>query len=382
MNLAVISSAPIVIKGDTKNLYAPYLNEMKVWSKHVDYITFCCPIWKHENNLLVSDLEKSKIEYNIIEIPDFDITTGFGILRTIFFLPIIFFRIVQTMNNADHIHLRCPGNVGLLGCIAQIFFPSKKKTAKYAGNWDPKAKQPCSYRLQKWILNNTFLTHNMQVLVYGEWEGMSKNINPFFTATYTDNEAQKALSLPPKYLPSKTPIQFMYVGTLTANKRPLYALALFKKLLEEHIDAELHLYGEGNQRQEILDFCSLNKIENKVILHGNQPKEVVEQAYQNAHFLFLASQSEGWPKVVAEAMFWGCVPLSTNVSCVHQMMGFGERGLLLNLESENDIKNIIEIIENRSRFAEMSEKGKQWSTSYTLDTFETEIGKLVDPLKN
>jgi hypothetical protein len=42
----------------------------------------------------------------------------------------------------------------------------------------------------------------------------------------------------------------------------------------------------------------------------NQPAAVVKKGrYENCHFLFLASQSEGWPKVVAEAMWHGCIPL-------------------------------------------------------------------------
>jgi len=72
------------------------------------------------------------------------------------------------MVQADYIHLRCPGNMGL-EALVQMLFPNKPKTAKYAGNWNPKSKQPWSYRLQKWILSYTFLTQNMQVLVYGEW---------------------------------------------------------------------------------------------------------------------------------------------------------------------------------------------------------------------
>ena len=42
------------------------------------------------------------------------------------------------MQDADHIHLRCPGNIGLLGCFSSNFISKKIKTAKYAGNWDPK----------------------------------------------------------------------------------------------------------------------------------------------------------------------------------------------------------------------------------------------------
>ncbi len=88
------------------------------------------------------------------------------------------------MKQVNHIHLRCPGNVGLLGCIVQVFFPSKIKTAKYAGNWDPKSKQPIAYKLQKWILSNTLLSKKIKVLVYGEWLKQTKNIKTIFRNFY------------------------------------------------------------------------------------------------------------------------------------------------------------------------------------------------------
>ena len=103
-------------------------------------------------------------------------------------MPFLCYTIFKAMKKADHIHLRCPGNMGLIGSLIQIFFPNTPKTAKYAGNWDPKSKQPLSYVIQKWLLSSTFLTRNIKVLVYGEWEHQSKNITSFFTASYREED--------------------------------------------------------------------------------------------------------------------------------------------------------------------------------------------------
>ena len=103
-----------------------------------------------------------------------------NISKSIFAIPSICFIIFKQMKNADHIHLRCPNNMGLLACFVQIFFPNKNKTAKYANNWDWKSTQPFTYRLQQIILRNTLLTKNMKVLVYGNWNDKTKNIIPFF----------------------------------------------------------------------------------------------------------------------------------------------------------------------------------------------------------
>jgi len=154
--------------------------------KYADEVSFCCPVWKNQNGLLVEEISfEIKQHHKLIELNLNSFTNVSVQSFYAFWNGLIIFK---AMYQADHIHLRCPGNIGLLGCVVQILFPFKLKTAKYAGNWDPKAKQPWSYRFQKWLLSNSFLTRNMKVLVYGEWEGSSKNIHPFFTATYWESE--------------------------------------------------------------------------------------------------------------------------------------------------------------------------------------------------
>ena len=147
---------------------------MNLWGKYVDKIFIVAPVSVDEIRSIDSNYENSDIK--LIAIPNFDITSFKNIIRSILVIPKVCNTIYKVMKEANHIHLRCPGNIGLLGCFLQIIFPSKIKTAKYAGNWDPKSKQPISYRLQKWILGNTSLTKNIKVLVYGSWPNQSKNI--------------------------------------------------------------------------------------------------------------------------------------------------------------------------------------------------------------
>jgi glycosyltransferase involved in cell wall biosynthesis len=356
--------------------YAPYVREMNIWLQHVDEVIVVAPLEKKEKTA-IDIAYLSTLQF--YRVPSFNFTNITNIVKTLFQLPMLLYMIFKAMKNADHIHLRCPGNMGLLGCLVQIAFPKKSKTAKYAGNWDLKAKQPWSYRLQKWILNNTFLTKNIKVLVYGEWEGSSRNILPFFTATYSEREAQVSLSHSRRELPisSKEPIRFMFVGTLSHGKRPLYALSLFKRILESNSNCTLDFYGEGIMRQDLEQCITENGLSGSVVLHGNQSKETVEKAYQNSHFLILASQSEGWPKVVAEAMFWGCVPIATSVSCVPMMLDQGNRGMLLTMQLEKDILHLETLLKAPSVFRQKSEKALSWSRQFTMEKFDAEIQKLL-----
>jgi glycosyltransferase involved in cell wall biosynthesis len=113
-----------------------------------------------------------------------------------------------------------------------------------------------------------------------------------------------------------------------------------------------------------------------ITLKGNQTAETVKKAYQKSHFLVLPSKSEGWPKVVAEAMFWGCLPLATPVSCVPNMLDDEERGLLLTMDVEQDMLKFRKLIVDSAKYQAKTNAALKWSRDYTIDKFESEIKQL------
>jgi glycosyltransferase involved in cell wall biosynthesis len=370
MRLLVISTAPLIFKNDTYFAYSPYAKELVYWAKNVDEITFVCAVWPDDRNFLNTQIDFPITK--VYQLKEMDLTTFKNSVRAFFYSFYNCFILYKAMKSADHIHLRCPGNIGLLGSLIQIAFPKKKKTTKYAGNWDPKAKQPLSYRLQKWIVSNTFLTKNMQVLVYGEWKNSTKNIKPFFTASYL--ESDKTVVNPKEF---GTIISFLFVGTLSNGKQPLYAIQLIEQLHKSGRNVQLTLFGEGNEREMLEKYISKNKLETFVFLKGNQNQEVIKNAYIANHFVVLPSLSEGWPKVIAEGMFWGCLPIASKVSCVPNMLDEGNRGLLLAMNLSKDVQQISLLLDTNESYQLMVEKAMDWSRKFTLDVFENEIKRLL-----
>jgi glycosyltransferase involved in cell wall biosynthesis len=371
MRLLIVSTAPFIYKDNCVYAYSPYVQELIVWNKYVDEMAFCCPIWKDEKDLLVHPIP-FKINRHF-KLRDIDLNSSLNILYAFFYSFHSVFILFKAILWADHIHLRCPGNVGLLGCFIQILFPNKIKTAKYAGNWDPQSKQPWSYQLQKSILSNTFLTKNMQVLVYGEWERMTKNIKPFFTATYCEEEKTPLVS---KDLYGT--IDFIFVGGLVKGKNPLYAVQLVEALFIKGHSVTLRLFGEGTERKIVENYILENNLEEIISLLGNQTKETVKMAYKSSHFVILPSESEGWPKALAEGMFWGCVPIATSVSCVPFMLDYGKRGLLLTMNLEKDAKQLVDLVQCQRIYDDKQSKALSWSRIYTVDVFEKEVEKLLN----
>ena len=357
--------------GNTYYAYGPYIREMNIWLKYVGNVILVAP-FDQTSPPEANELPYETHEIEFHRIPQFEITSFHSTLKTLLYLPLIIAQIVRGIKSADHIHIRCPGNVGLIGCLVQIFFPRKRKTAKYAGNWDWANKQPWSYRLQQRILRNTFLTRNMTALVYGEWSDNSRNLKPFFTASFSENERL------PIYKTSLIEgVKLAFAGTLTENKNPLACAEVLHALTESGIKATLTYCGDGQERVKIEEFIISHHLLDRVKLLGNVDSGTIKHIMQEAHFLILLSRSEGWPKAVSEAMWWGCIPIASPVSCIPQMLGDGARGELV-----KNSKEILGAISNYMRdpnlFELKSKKAVSWSREYTLERFSNEIMHLIE----
>jgi glycosyltransferase involved in cell wall biosynthesis len=365
---------------------------MNVWLNSAKEIIVVAPKVPAAPNAIETSYQHPEIDFR--KIPSISFLKFSGVIRSLIILPWICFKILMAMKDADFIHLRCPGNIALIACFIQILFPHKPKTVKYAGNWDPNSNQPWSYRLQKWILSNTFLSRNIKVLVYGDWPKQTKNIIPFFTASFLETE---------KGLYNKdfaSPFRFIFVGSLSPGKRTLYAIKLIESLMGKGIPVKLEIYGSGVMKNVLQEYIATKNLDPFVRLMGNCKLEELKEVYKASHFLILASKSEGWPKAVAEAMFFGCIPVVTPVSCVPWMVGaapapeagakeitYAKRGVLAppapvgganeNEWIENLVNRIVELIKDTGEMKRKSLAAQEWSQEYTLERFELAIKNVL-----
>lgn len=92
----------------------------------------------------------------------------------------------------------------------------------------------------------------------------------------------------------------IFVGRLSANKRPLHALEAFRLIREQVPDAQLWIVGDGPQ-------CS--KVERKagegVTLWGRVDDATRNELMSRSHVLVVTSVREGWGLVVDEALSLG-----------------------------------------------------------------------------
>ena len=122
-------------------------------------------------------------------------------------------------------------------------------------------------------------------------------------------------------------IRYVSVGRLAPQKNHVLLLRAFKKVLDEGVDAQLTIAGDGVLKDELIDYACQHRIDNRVIFLGevsNIPELLIE-----SDVFVLSSDYEGLPLTLLEAMAAGLPIVSTDVGGVSDIVKDNFNGLLV-----------------------------------------------------
>lgn len=238
--------------------------------------------------------------------------------------------IKKEKGTADYLQIRLPMGFGnLLLPYFIVWRPQNKFWVKYAGNW-MQEKAPLGYRFQKYILSSNLL--HCPVTINGKWEGMPGHIHAFENPCINEEEFKEGTRVIQRKIYA-SPLTGIFIGRLEPWKgidRLLDALPILRQKGFE----VLHVVGGGAQIGHYRERVERNDYGVKVLFHDYLPFEKIATLLAVSHILFLPSDSEGFPKVVAEAANFGCIPVVSNVSSIPQYVN-ARNGYLWEMEKHN-----------------------------------------------
>lgn len=122
------------------------------------------------------------------------------------------------------------------------------------------------------------------------------------------------------YIPSTKPERFnvLFVGQL----RPYKGVDTLLRAWQRVDNADLHIVGDGHQRAE-LEALAAGLNLHSVHFHGSVSEKELKEAYSRAHALVLPSnrKAEAFGLVLLEGMAAGCVPVSSDLPGVSDVVG-------------------------------------------------------------
>lgn len=153
-------------------------------------------------------------------------------------------------------------------------------------------------------------------------------------------------------------------GTLTHNKN-FKDLIKASKLIEKNLENwEIHIYGEGEQREFLNNL--IKKLDLTEIIKLKGPTHTLNEFYNNSKLLISTSLSEGFGNTILEALTYRVPVISYDCKCgPREILMNGKNGYLIEFDYKILAKKILKLIENESLLNSFSQ-----NTVLSLDKFD------------
>jgi len=286
-------------------------------------------------------------------------------------------KIIKIINDAlrdsDYFQFRAPTGIGVFVIPYLIFFNTNKGWFKYAGNWKQE-NAPLAYNFQKWMLKN----QNRKVTINGFWTNQPNHCLSFQNPCLSKEELEAGIVCI-KEKNFEPPLNFCFVGRLESAKGLDIILDAFDSLddLTKKKIGSLHLVGDGDR----LAFYKkkAKSINVEIIFHGLLSRIEVQEIYKKSHAIVLPSASEGFPKVIMEALNFGCVPIVSNISSIGHYIIDGKNGFLLEDISTLALKNILHLLLSFKTIDlnEIINDNADLINSFTYDHYNSRLLKYI-----
>jgi glycosyltransferase involved in cell wall biosynthesis/O-antigen/teichoic acid export membrane protein len=167
---------------------------------------------------------------------------------------------------------------------------------------------------------------------------------------------------------------FLYVGRLTANKRPEDAVEAFRQIREELPTARLWIVGRGPLVAKLQ-----KRLPDGTEMLGFLPREELYRRMAQAHCLLVTSVREGWGLVITEANAVGTPAVGYDVAGVRDSIVNGRTGLLTSASDPAALaRACVSLLSDPPRYSVIQKQAMEWASRLSWDETASEFLKLVE----
>lgn len=157
-------------------------------------------------------------------------------------------------------------------------------------------------------------------------------------------------------------------GRLEAQKNYKLLIGAFSEISRELPEYTLEIYGEGNQKDELLKYADELEIKKKVFFKGRVND--LANKIADAGVFVLSSDYEGMPNALMEAMALGipCISTDCPVGGPRALIKNGWNGILIDVNNRRQLSNaIMEVLTDTNVSSAISKHGIISSNNYSVE---------------
>jgi len=179
--------------------------------------------------------------------------------------------------------------------------------------------------------------------------------------------------------PIDDPVELLYVGSFRPPKGHEYlvdALAELRKSSDR--EYRLRFVGDGPTRDRIERRVEHKGLSESVDFHGYvSDSETLQREYETADVFVLPSETEGFPRVLNEAMATGAPVVATKVGGIPALLEHREHALLVKPRNPAALAAAVaEVVTDRALRGRVIERGAQFAREQSGDPVEQHLDAI------
>lgn len=279
----------------------------------------------------------------------------------------------REIRRADAVHTPIPGDVGTIGMLFAILL-RKPLFVRHCGNW--MVQKTTAERFWRWMMEKFAGGRNVMLATGGAIDSPSRlnpNVKWIFSTSLKKLDLENVVS---KKNPANGKLRLVIACRQEKNKGTEIVINSLPLILQNKPDVSLDIIGSGSLIPELKEQVKKLNLEDKVVFHGKVEHATVVKLMKQADvFCYPTSASEGFPKVVLEALASGLPVVTTKVSVLPELIK-NDCGILLDEVSPEALAEaVIKIVSDKSFFEKLSSNAIKKASGFSLENWRDFIGE-------
>lgn len=283
--------------------------------------------------------------------------------------------LVRGVRRADAVHAPIPGDIGTVGiALAELW--RRPLLVRYCGNW--LVERTRAERVWHDYMRRRGGGRRV-MLATGGATGPPAPSNPDVTWIFSASLHRDELPAagPDHKPPREQGLRLITVGRQEPYKGTGAIIAAMPEILAVHPHARLDVVGAGAGLDGFRDLAVEHGVSDSVDFHGLVHHDDVIEMLGASHVFVFPTQSEGFPKVVAEALACGTPVVASPVSVLPTIIDDSVGALLVDDTPESIAEAVHQVAAHG--WADRSRHAVELGRTFTLDGWRDAIASRLEP---
>ncbi len=276
---------------------------------------------------------------------------------------------------ADAVHAAVPGDVGTIGFLLGLLTRANL-FVRYCNNWF--ATRTPAELLWKWAMRRFAGGRNVMLATggaHGPPAPDSPSVAWIFATSLEEREIRACARLRER-LPGESP-RLILVGRQEQGKGTGILIESLGEIAKTFPGVTLEVLGDGGALPDFRRLAERHGVAGRVTFFGNVDRATVVERLRAADLFCFPTTSEGFPKVVLEALACGVPVLTTKVSVLPVLLERGA-GLLLDDATPASVADgVRRCFAEEAAYRTMSARALETAREYSLERWQAAIGERL-----